>query len=73
MDITDNLLTEKQAKKKVCPWRRWPVPDHNGVSIYYDAYCLASDCAAWRWRGLEVYDEAEDKNRRYGHCGRVPA
>jgi len=57
-------MTEDQARKKWCPFVRFnfpPIPDSDGMERWNnrdahvgsgqsEAACIASDCAAWRWK-----------------------
>lgn len=72
MAYTDNLKTERQAKKLACPFRTSHTIGDSGVgsTTHYDAKCLASDCMAWLWRDI-TSEGADDKGKRLGHCGRI--
>jgi hypothetical protein len=57
------LLTEQEAKTKVCCRETKPVipPYWQSGTI---AYCIASECMAWRW-----YYKGLAKLNTNGYCG----
>lgn len=72
------LLTEEEARTKVCPTRRYCI-NENGViqdresAIYVAELCQGSRCIAWRWRREHRLSggggEWEPLPATHGYCG----
>lgn len=61
------FLTEKEAKKKFCPFTFCAPADRSptgeGITKGGPWHCIASECMAWRWM---IHSE------RKGICGLTP-
>ena len=63
------LLTEAEARKKVC-WKTLHSVD--GTAQPYGSWCPASLCMAWRWKPQRVRLEADIERGDHperGFCG----
>ena len=63
-------MKESDARKKWCPMVRYNNWDGTDLSnrpekLDKGAYCLGSDCMAWRW----ILGRADATQPRSGYCG----
>jgi hypothetical protein len=70
------MLTEEEARKKICPQMTYCANESGVVSdghsaIYYQSNCVASKCMAWR-AGVFAHQRnlpERDRTPEVGYCG----
>jgi hypothetical protein len=67
------ILTEKEARGKLCHATMTPSPLRREEDLFCPARCFASECMAWRWavdpRGEPAMKKEGDEYRETGYCG----
>jgi hypothetical protein len=63
------ILTEAEAKIRVCPVMTRPVLAHHGHIVVEFVMCQGTGCMAWRWLLEKIDDGSYRPSHERGFCG----